>query len=47
LERKWNKSSGKKELHELIDAESPDILCVQETKAWEEQLDESLINEIL
>ncbi|MCB9259119.1 MAG: exodeoxyribonuclease III [Ignavibacteriales bacterium] len=44
----WNvngiRAVAKKGFHEWFAAEAPDILCLQETKAWEEQLDESLTN---
>ena len=43
----WNvngiRAAAKKGLLEWLKRESPDIFCVQETKAWEEQLDDSLI----
>lgn len=42
----WNvngiRAAAKKGLVEWIKKEKPDVFCVQETKAWEEQLDESL-----
>ena len=42
----WNvngiRAAAKKGLIEWIEKEKPDIFCVQETKAWEEQLDDSL-----
>jgi len=44
----WNvngiRAAAKKGLLEWLNRESPDIFCVQETKAWEEQLEDSLIN---
>jgi exodeoxyribonuclease-3 len=44
----WNvngiRAVAKKGLLEWLKRESPDIFCVQETKAWEEQLEDSLIN---
>lgn len=44
----WNvngiRAAAKKGFLEWFEKESPDILCIQETKAWEEQLDESLTN---
>jgi exodeoxyribonuclease-3 len=44
----WNvngiRAIAKKGFHEWLQKESPDILCLQETKAWREQLDESLTN---
>ena len=44
----WNvngiRAIAKKGFHEWLAKENPDILCLQETKAWEEQLDESLLN---
>lgn len=44
----WNvngiRAVAKKGFHEWFTNEAPDILCLQETKAWEEQLDESLTN---
>lgn len=44
----WNvngiRAIAKKGFHEWLEKESPDILCLQETKAWREQLDESLTN---
>ena len=42
----WNvngiRAVAKKGFHEWLLNENPDILCIQETKAWEEQLDDSL-----
>jgi exodeoxyribonuclease-3 len=42
----WNvngiRAAAKKGLVEWIKKETPDIFCIQETKAWEEQLDDSL-----
>ncbi len=42
----WNvngiRAVAKKGFHEWFKNENPDILCIQETKAWEEQLDDSL-----
>ncbi len=42
----WNvngiRAIAKKGFHEWLKKENPDILCLQETKAWEEQLDDSL-----
>jgi len=42
----WNvngiRAIAKKGFHEWFKSESPDVLCLQETKAWEEQLDDSL-----
>ncbi len=42
----WNvnglRAIAKKGLSEWLEKESPDILCLQETKAWKEQLDKSL-----
>jgi exodeoxyribonuclease-3 len=44
----WNvngiRAIAKKGFHEWVEKESPDILCLQETKAWREQLDEKLLN---
>ncbi|MBU1095190.1 MAG: exodeoxyribonuclease III [Bacteroidetes bacterium] len=44
----WNvngiRAIAKKGFHEWLRKENPDILCIQETKAWKEQLDDSLIN---
>lgn len=44
----WNvngiRAAAKKGLVEWIKKEQPDVFCVQETKAWEEQLDDSLTN---
>ncbi len=44
----WNvngiRAIAKKGFHDWIKKENPDILCLQETKAWKEQLDDSLIN---
>jgi len=44
----WNvngiRAAARKGFLEWFEKESPDILCLQETKAWEEQLDESLTN---
>ena len=44
----WNvngiRAVAKKGFHEWLKQANPDILCIQETKAWEEQLDESLTN---
>ena len=44
----WNvngiRAIAKKGFHEWIKKENPDILCLQETKAWREQLDDSLTN---
>ncbi len=34
----------KKGFIEWLEKENPDILCVQETKAWKEQLDDSILN---
>ena len=43
----WNvngiRAIAKKNFFDYLDDESPDILCLQETKAHEEQLDETLI----
>lgn len=43
----WNvngiRAVAKKNFFDYLDSESPDILCVQETKAHEDQLDESLL----
>ncbi len=42
----WNvngiRAIAKKGFHEWLKNENPDILCLQETKAWREQLDKSL-----
>ncbi|MBK8944597.1 MAG: exodeoxyribonuclease III [Ignavibacteriae bacterium] len=42
----WNvngiRAVAKKGFHDWLNSENPDILCIQETKAWEEQLDDSL-----
>lgn len=44
----WNvngiRAVAKKGFHEWLNQANPDILCIQETKAWQEQLDESLTN---
>lgn len=44
----WNvngiRAIAKKGFNDWVIKENPDILCIQETKAWEEQLDESLTN---
>lgn len=44
----WNvngiRACQKKGFLEFVDREKPDILCLQETKAHKEQLDESLLN---
>lgn len=44
----WNvngiRAAAKKGFIDWFEKENPDILCLQETKAWEEQLDEALIN---
>lgn len=44
----WNvngiRAGAKKGLKEWMLKDNPDIFCVQETKAWREQLDESLLN---
>jgi len=44
----WNvngiRAIAKKGFTEWLEKESPDILCLQETKAWEDQLDDSLLN---
>ena len=44
----WNvngiRAVAKKGFLEWFKDDNPDILCLQETKAWEEQLDESLTN---
>ncbi len=44
----WNvngiRAAAKKGFIEWFKSENPDILCLQETKAWEEQLDDSLTN---
>lgn len=44
----WNvngiRAAAKKGLLDWLKSESPDIFCVQETKAWIEQLDDNLIN---
>ncbi|MBN1301864.1 MAG: exodeoxyribonuclease III [Melioribacteraceae bacterium] len=44
----WNvngiRAIAKKGFLEWFGKEKPDILCIQETKAWKEQLDDSLIN---
>ncbi|GBD90688.1 MAG TPA: exodeoxyribonuclease III [Candidatus Pacearchaeota archaeon] len=44
----WNvngiRAVAKKGFHEWLKQTDPDILCIQETKAWEEQLDKSLTN---
>lgn len=43
----WNvngiRAVAKKNFFEYLENESPDVLCVQETKAHEEQLDETLL----
>jgi len=42
----WNvngiRAVAKKGFHDWLKDENPDILCIQETKAWEEQLNDSL-----
>lgn len=42
----WNvngiRAIAKKGFNDWLTKENPNILCIQETKAWEEQLDESL-----
>lgn len=42
----WNvngiRAVAKKGFLEWFEKEQPDVLCIQETKAWEEQLDDSL-----
>lgn len=44
----WNvngiRAAARKGFLDWFNEEKPDILCIQETKAWEEQLDESLTN---
>lgn len=44
----WNvngiRAAAKKGLLDWIKKESPDVFCIQETKAWEEQLDDSIKN---
>lgn len=44
----WNvngiRAIAKKGFHEWLSKENPDILCIQETKAWPEQLDDTLLN---
>lgn len=44
----WNvngiRAVAKKGFLDWVEKESPDVLCIQETKAWEEQLDDSLKN---
>jgi len=44
----WNvngiRAVAKKGFHDWFKNENPDVLCIQETKAWEEQLDDSLTN---
>ena len=44
----WNvngiRAIAKKGFHDWIKEANPDILCLQETKAWKEQLQDSLIN---
>lgn len=44
----WNvngiRAVAKKGFHEWFKSANPDVLCLQETKAWEEQLDETLTN---
>lgn len=44
----WNvngiRAVAKKGFHDWLESAQPDILCIQETKAWKEQLDESLTN---
>lgn len=44
----WNvngiRACAKKGLLEYMDREDPDVLCIQETKAHPEQLDEQLLN---
>lgn len=43
----WNvngiRAVAKKNFFDYLESESPDILCIQETKAHEEQLDENLV----
>jgi exodeoxyribonuclease-3 len=43
----WNvngiRAISKKGFFEWLEKENPDILCVQETKAWKEQLDDSIL----
>ena len=44
----WNvngiRAIAKKGFLEWFRNEDPDILCLQETKAWKQQLDDSLVN---
>jgi len=44
----WNvngiRAVAKKGFHEWLKQANPDVLCIQETKAWEEQLNKSLTN---
>ncbi len=44
----WNvngiRAVAKKGFGEWLSETNPDILCIQETKAWKEQLDDSLVN---
>ncbi|HMY35776.1 MAG TPA: endonuclease/exonuclease/phosphatase family protein, partial [bacterium] len=44
----WNvngiRAVSKKGFLEWLDKESPDVMCLQETKAMPEQLDASLLN---
>lgn len=44
----WNvngiRAAAKKGFLDWFNKESPDVLCLQETKAWEEQLDDTLTN---
>ncbi len=45
MECKWNQSKCKKKACTIgQQKDNPDIFCVQETKAWPEQLDDSLLN---
>ena len=44
----WNvngiRAVAKKGFLEWLEKEQPDILCVQETKAWQEQVPEEVVN---
>jgi len=46
VERQWNPGGRKKGLVEWIRSESPDLLCLQETKARPDQVSEELAHPV-
>jgi len=42
--KKYNEVSKNNRLFQYIEKENPDIICLQETKAWQEQIDTDLLS---